>query len=42
MFAGARVSTLAPEKRDVDGCEAFMDRYRKGLSIERAAVDHLA
>ena len=42
VFAGAQVSTLAPEQRDVDGFEAFMDRYRKGLSIERAAVDHLA
>ena len=42
VFAGAQVSTLAPEQADADGFEAFMARYRKGLSIERAAVDHLA
>ena len=42
VFAGAQVSTLAPEQGDMDGFNAFMSRYRKGLSIERAAVDNLA
>ena len=41
VFAGAQVSTLAPEQADVDGFEAFMARYRKGLAIERSAVDNL-
>ena len=41
MFAGAQVSTLAPEQADADGFEAFMARYRKGLAIERSAVDNL-
>ena len=42
VFAGAQVSTLAPEQGDMDGFNAFMSRYRKGLAIERAAVDNLA
>ena len=42
VFAGAAVSTLEPEQADVDGFEAFMARYRKGLPIEGAAVGHLA
>ena len=42
VFAGAAVSTLEPEQADVDGFEAFMVRYRKGLPIEGAAVGHLA
>ena len=41
VFAGAQVSTLAPEQADADGFEAFMARYRKGLAIERSAVDNL-
>jgi sugar (pentulose or hexulose) kinase len=39
VFAGENGTTLAPEKKDVDGFTAFMDRYKKGLGIERAAVD---
>ena len=38
VFAGESGTTLAPEKKDVDGFVAFMDRYKKGLGIERAAV----
>ena len=41
VFAGAQVSTLAPEQRDVEGFKAFMTRYRGGLAVERAAVDNL-
>jgi sugar (pentulose or hexulose) kinase len=39
VFAGERGSTIAPEPKDVDGFAAFMERYKKGLIIERAAVD---
>ena len=28
-------------KYDVKGFEAFIERYKKGLVIEQAAVDHL-
>ncbi len=41
VFAGEAGSTLAPVEKDVKGYEAFMERYTKGLPIERAAVDSL-
>lgn len=41
VFAGANGTTIAPDQRDVDSFSAFMDRYKKGLGIERAAVDGL-
>lgn len=42
VFAGETGTTLAPDSRDVEGFAAFMDRYEKGLAIERAAVEALA
>jgi sugar (pentulose or hexulose) kinase len=42
VFAGQQGSTIAPDPEDVAGFAAFMERYKKGLSIERAAVDALA
>ncbi|CAG0987207.1 partial L-ribulokinase, partial [Planctomycetaceae bacterium] len=41
VFAGENSATLAPEPRDVAGFTTFMERYKKGLVIERAAVDGL-
>jgi sugar (pentulose or hexulose) kinase len=41
VFAGENATTLAPDQGDVDGFTAFMERYKKGLVIERAAVDAL-
>jgi len=41
VFAGENGTTIAPDQRDVDGFRAFMERYKKGLVIERAAVDGL-
>jgi sugar (pentulose or hexulose) kinase len=41
VFAGENAITIAPDQRDVDGFAAFMERYKKGLVIERAAVDGL-
>lgn len=41
VFAGAEVDTVAPDPRDVEGFTAFMERYRAGLVIERAALDAL-
>lgn len=29
------------DEKDVEGFEAFMDRYKQGLAIEQAAIDHL-
>ncbi len=42
VFAGEKGTTIAPEQVDVDGFAAFMERYKKGLVIERAAVDALS
>ena len=41
VFAGENSATIAPDPRDVDGFATFMERYKKGLVIERAAVDGL-
>jgi sugar (pentulose or hexulose) kinase len=41
VFAGEHGTTIAPDRRDVDGFTAFMERYKKGLVIERAALDGL-
>ncbi|MCT8137574.1 FGGY-family carbohydrate kinase [Anaerobacillus sp. CMMVII] len=41
VFAGQSVKTMSPHPRDVKGFEQFMERYTKGLAIERAAVDNL-
>jgi sugar (pentulose or hexulose) kinase len=41
VFAGDNGTKIAPDQRDVAGFIAFMERYKKGLVIERAAVDAL-
>jgi len=41
VFAGENGTTIAPDPEDVDGFALFMERYKKGLVIERAAVDGL-
>jgi sugar (pentulose or hexulose) kinase len=41
VFAGEKGSTIAPNPADVAGFATFMERYKKGLAIERAAVDVL-
>jgi sugar (pentulose or hexulose) kinase len=41
VFAGQNGTTIAPDNKDVEGFATFMERYKKGLVIERAAVDGL-
>jgi sugar (pentulose or hexulose) kinase len=41
VFAAEKGTTIAPDPADVAGFAAFMERYKKGLVIERAAVDGL-
>ena len=41
VFAGENGTTIAPDPKDVAGFTAFMERYKKGLVIERAAVEAL-
>jgi sugar (pentulose or hexulose) kinase len=39
VFAGENGTTIVPDQKDVAGFKAFMERYKKGLVIERTAVD---
>jgi sugar (pentulose or hexulose) kinase len=41
VFVGQNGTTIAPDQKDVAGFAVFMERYKKGLGIERAAVDGL-
>jgi len=41
VFFGENSMTVAPDEKDVDGFTAFMERYKKGLVIEQAAVEGL-
>jgi sugar (pentulose or hexulose) kinase len=41
VFAGADVDTVTPDAGDVAGYEQFLDRYRAGLAVERAATEAL-
>jgi sugar (pentulose or hexulose) kinase len=41
VFAGQTGTVIAPDPMDVDGFSAFMERYKRGLVIERAAVEGL-
>ncbi len=41
VFAGEKSMTIAPDPADVAGFAAFMERYKAGLGIERAAVDRM-
>jgi sugar (pentulose or hexulose) kinase len=41
VFAGENGTTIVPDPADVAGFTTFMERYKKGLVIERAAVDGL-
>lgn len=39
VFGGEEGSEIAPDAKDVEGFDAFIQRYKAGLSIEQAAVD---
>ncbi|MDE6985251.1 MAG: ATPase, partial [Lachnospiraceae bacterium] len=41
VFSGAESVFVEPDAGDVAGFETFIARYKKGLAIERAAVDNL-
>jgi sugar (pentulose or hexulose) kinase len=41
VFINQGSTTIEPDASDVEGFEAFMVRYKKGLPIERAAIDYL-
>ncbi len=39
VFAGEQGMKISPDQGDIDGFATFMERYKKGLIIERTAVD---
>lgn len=41
VFAGQKGECVEPDQADVAGFEKFIERYKKGLAIERAAVENL-
>jgi sugar (pentulose or hexulose) kinase len=41
IFVGENGTTIAPDPKDIQGFSTFMERYKKGLIIERTAVDWL-
>ncbi len=41
VFAAAETTVVSPDPADVAGYAAFLDRYRAGLAIERAATESL-
>lgn len=41
VFASAKVETVNPNAEDVEGFNKFFENYKKGLAVERAAVDNL-
>ena len=41
VFADAACEIEEPKEKMVAGFEAFMENYKAGLAVERAAVDHL-
>ena len=41
VFASENSITINPDPQDIEGFLAFMERYKAGLNIQRAAVDSL-
>ena len=41
VFAGEKGSRMEPDAKAVAGFDAVMERYTRGLPIERAAIDFL-
>lgn len=40
VFADMKAVTEAPDKKDVEGFNAYIDRYRRMLAVEKAAVEN--
>jgi sugar (pentulose or hexulose) kinase len=41
VFQDSKASTLEPDKKDIEGFNAFMTNFRKALPIERMAGEHI-
>ena len=40
VFAGNTGIEIKPTKEDVEGFNAYIEQYKKGLAIEKAAVEY--
>ncbi len=41
VFTNQNGKTITPDPKDVEGFAVFMERYKYGLAIERAAIDSM-
>ncbi len=41
VFAGNKGEEMKPDPREVEGFEKFIERYKKGIAIEKAALEYL-
>ncbi len=41
IFAGQEGTTVAPKPEDVEGYETFIEHYKAGIAVERAAIENL-
>lgn len=41
VFSNAQVVTINPDPADVEGFNKFFENYKKGLNVERAAVENI-
>ncbi len=41
IFANLTGSTIEPDKADIEGFEKFTDNYKKGIEVEKAAIDSM-
>ena len=41
VFSSSEATTIVPTKEDIDGFNAFFVNYKKGLAVEKAAVENL-
>jgi len=41
VFVNSKSTTIAPDPEDVKGFQVFIERYKAGLAIEKAAVESL-
>ena len=41
VFVGNKGTSMDPDPEDVKGFETFIERYKKGIAIEKAALENL-
>ena len=41
IFNNTKCEECQPEAKDVEGFDAFIEKYKRGIAVERAAVENL-